>query len=193
MERNCYLNNCSVGIATQDELLQQRFKGRPDYVINYFYFVARELREIMAKLGIRKIDEMIGRTELLMVNSDIIPWKADNIDYSRILYKPKIASCISTRCTISQNHNIDKVLDKGLIKMAKSALERRKPVKIELNINNTNRTIGAMLSGEICKRYGEEGLPEDTIYCKFRGVAGQSFGAWLAKGITFELEGLAND
>ena len=193
MERNCYLNSCSIGIATQDEILQQRFRGSPEHLINYFYFVAQELREIMAELGIKKIDEMIGRTELLEVNYEIIPWKANDIDYSKILSKPRVPKTISAYCTTKQNHNTDKVLDRKLIKLAKLALEKAEFVKIELEIKNVDRTIGAMLSGEVCKRYGEKGLPKDTIYCKFNGVAGQSFGAFLAKGIIFELEGLAND
>jgi glutamate synthase domain-containing protein 2/glutamate synthase domain-containing protein 1/glutamate synthase domain-containing protein 3 len=193
MLRHCHLNNCSVGVATQNEILEKRFKGRPEYIINYFYFVAQELREIMSEIGIHKIDEMVGRTDLLELNSKIVPWKAKGIDYSKVLYKPKVPKAIGTHCQFSQDHGIEKVLDRKLIELAKPALEKREPVGIDLEIKNINRTTGAMLSGELCKRYGEEALPEDTIYCKFRGIAGQSFGAWLAKGITFELEGLAND
>jgi glutamate synthase domain-containing protein 3 len=193
MLRHCHLNNCSVGIATQNEILEKRFKGCPEYVENYFRFVIQELREIMASLGIRKIENMVGRTDLLEVDNRIIPWKAKGIDYSRILYKPKVPRRIGVYCQIKQNHGIESVLDKKLIKLAQPALKENKPVKVELKIRNVNRTTGAMLSGEVCKRYGEAALPEDTIHCKFSGVAGQSFGAWLAKGITFELEGLAND
>lgn len=193
MLRHCHLNNCSVGVATQDEILERRFTGRPEYVINYFHFVAQELREIMASLGLKTIDEMIGRVELIELNNEIIPWKAKGIDYSRILYKPKVSEAIGTHCKIRQNHGIDSVLDRKLIELAKPALEKGQQVKLELEIRNVNRTTGAMLSGEVCKRYGEEALPEDSIHCKFNGVAGQSFGAWLAKGVTFELEGMAND
>lgn len=193
MLRHCHLNNCSVGIATQDEILEKRFRGRPEYVVNYFSFVAQELREIMAGLGIRKLDDMIGRTDLLEINSEIIPPKAKGIDYSRILYKPEVQKGVGTYCSRPQDHGIDKVLDLKLIELAKPALEKKAPVKIELPIKNVNRTTGAMLSGAICKRFGEEALPEDTIWAKFTGIAGQSFGAWLAKGLTFELEGMSND
>lgn len=210
MLRHCHLNTCSVGVATQDEILEKRFRGRPEYIVSFFHFVARELREIMAELGMGRIDAMIGRTDLLEVNAGIVPWKAKKIDYSRILYKPRPSfkpisllkegrgkseapKAVGTYCSISQDHAIDKVLDLKLIGLAKEAIENKKPVKIELPIENVNRATGAMLSGEVCKRYGEEGLAEDTIYCKFKGMAGQSFGAWLAKGITFELEGMAND
>lgn len=193
MLRHCNLNNCSLGVATQDDILQTRFMGKPEHLVNYFKFVARELREIMAELGIKKIVDLIGRTDLLEVNSDITPWKAKGLDFSKLFYKPKVPKSVGVYFQKPQNHAIDKVLDRKLIEMSSPALEKGGSVKIDLFINNTNRTIGAMLSGEVCKKYGEAGLPEDTIYCKFNGVAGQSFGAWLAKGITFELEGLAND
>jgi len=193
MLRHCHLNNCSVGIATQDEVLRRRFSGRPEYVINYFHFVAEELRQIMSCLGLRRIDEMIGRTDLLELNSAILPWKAKGIDCSRILYKPEVPETVGTHNLISQEHGIDKILDLKLMKLTQDALENRKALRLELDIKNTNRTTGAMLSGEVCRIFGEEGLPENTIYCKFKGVAGQSFAAFLAKGITFELEGMAND
>lgn len=193
MLRHCNLNNCSVGVATQDDILQARFRGRPEHLVNYFKFVAAEVRDIMAELGIRTVNELIGRTDLLEVNSDILPWKAKGIDFSKILYRPKMPSSVGIYCTKAQDHAIDKVLDRKLIEMSSAALKKSEPVKMELFINNTNRTTGAMLSGEVCKHYGESGLPEDTIQCKFNGVAGQSFGAWLAKGVTFELEGMAND
>jgi glutamate synthase domain-containing protein 2/glutamate synthase domain-containing protein 1/glutamate synthase domain-containing protein 3 len=193
MLRHCHLNNCSVGVATQDELLQKRFQGRPEYVVNYMRFVAEELREIMAGLGVRSIDEMVGRTDLLEINEKIFPEKAKGIDLSQILYKPKVSEKIGTRCLISQDHGIDEVLDRELIEKSKRALEKTKPVKFKLSIKNNNRTTGTMLSGEVCRKHGEEGLPDDTIYCKFTGMAGQSFGAFLAKGVTFELEGMAND
>ncbi|MFH1504676.1 MAG: glutamate synthase-related protein, partial [Candidatus Omnitrophota bacterium] len=191
--RHCHLNNCSLGVATQDKELEKRFKGEVKHVENYFHFVARELREIMAQLGLRKIDELIGRTDLLEVNNAILPWKAKRIDYSRILYKPQVSKDIGIYCSIKQEHNIDKVLDKKLIKLAKPALDKGKSVKHTLNIKNIDRTTGAMLSGKICSLFGEKGLKDETIHFKFEGTAGQSFGAWLISGVTFELEGLAND
>jgi glutamate synthase domain-containing protein 2/glutamate synthase domain-containing protein 1/glutamate synthase domain-containing protein 3 len=193
MLRHCHLNNCSVGVATQDEILRKRFRGKSEYLINYFYFIAQETREIMAQLGIKKIDDLIGRVDLLEFNKEIFPWKAKNLNYSKILYKPEVDKTVSVRCTISQNHEIDNVLDIKIIESAKDALEKKQPVKIKMDIKNFDRTTGAMLSGKVCKIFGENGLPEDTIFCKFKGYAGQSFGAFLAKGITFELEGLAND
>jgi len=193
MLRHCNLNNCSVGIATQDDLLEKRFSGKPEYVTNYFYFVAQELREIMSSLGVRRMDEMVGRTDLLEMNNKILPWKAKDLDLSRLLYKPSASEGSPTHCTVKQEHGIDKVLDLSLIELSRPALERSEAVAKELPITNTNRATGAMLSGELCKKYGEEGLPEDTIRFKFKGIAGQSFGAWLAKGITFELEGMSND
>ncbi len=193
MLRHCHLNNCSVGVATQDEILRQKFRGRPEYVVNYFHFVARELREIMANLGMRSINEMVGRTDLLEINSAITPWKAKQIDFSKILYRPQVTKTAGVYCSILQDHGIDKILDRKLIALAKPSLERLKPVKIKLSIQNNDRTTGAMLSGEVCKAYGEAGLPEDTIHFKFKGMAGQSFAAFLSRGITFELEGLAND
>ena len=193
MLRHCHLNNCSVGMATQDEILEKRFKGRPEHVINYFNFVAEELRAIMASLGIRRLDEMVGRTDLLERNESVSSWKADRIDFSKILYKPSVPESVDTHCTISQDHCLGRILDIKLIELAQKAIKNSQAVKIDLEIKNVNRTTGAMLSGEVCRMHGEEGLPQDTITCKFKGTAGQSFGAFLAKGITFELEGMAND
>ncbi len=193
MLRHCHLNNCSVGVATQDEILEKRFRGKPEYVVTYLRFVTEELREIMAGLGVRTVDELIGRTDLLESHTAIIPAKAKGMDFSRILYKPEVPDTVGRRCLKAQDHGIDTVLDRTLIEKAKPALVDRKPVTLELPISNVNRTTGAMLSGEVCRRFGEEALAEDTIYCKFQGVAGQSFGAFLAKGITFELEGMCND
>ncbi|MDD5584735.1 MAG: glutamate synthase large subunit, partial [Candidatus Omnitrophica bacterium] len=193
MLRHCHLNNCSVGVATQDEILEKHFKGKPEYIINYFHFVVQELREIMARLGIRTLDELIGRTELLCLSSKIVPWKTKNIDFSRILHKPKVPANIGVYFQTPQDHGIDKVLDLTLIKKAKEAIDAHKNVSAQLPIHNTDRTTGAMLSGEVVRRHGETGLDDDTIRFKFKGVAGQSFGAFLAKGITFELEGMAND
>ncbi len=193
MLRHCHLNNCSVGVATQDDILQKRFKGRPEYIVNYFRFVAEELRQIMAQLGIRTIDEMIGRTDLLEVNGDIVPAKAKRIDYSKVLYMPDLPEGVGRYCTSVQTSGLDAVLDKELITMCKDAFDRNKPVRISAEINNTNRATGAALSGEALRRCGDGVLLEDTIVCRFRGTAGQSFGAFLAKGITFELEGMTND
>jgi len=193
MLRHCHLNNCSVGVATQDKILQKRFRGRPEHIVNFFHFVACELREIMASLGIRTIDEMIGRTDLLQVNSDIVPLKAKGLDYSKILYKPEIKNDVDRYCTIKQDSGLDNVLDRELIKRCSNSFERKQNVKMSLKINNTNRAVGTMLSGEICRRCGDGVLLEDTIICKFQGIAGQSFGAFLTKGVTFELEGMTND
>jgi glutamate synthase (NADPH/NADH) large chain len=193
MLRHCHLNNCSVGVATQDEILRTRFKGRPEYIVNYLRFVVEEMREIMASLGIRTVDEMTGRVDLLEPNESMLTLKDKDLDLSGILYKPVEFNATSTQKITTQDHGIDKVLDLDLIRMAKDSIDKASSVKIELPINNTNRTTGAMLSGEICRLHGEDGLPDDTIQCKFRGVAGQSFGAFLAKGVTFELEGMAND
>ncbi len=193
MLRHCHLNNCSVGIATQDEVLCGRFSGKPEHIQTYFRFVAEELRQVMASLGLRTVDEMVGRKDLLELNRDILPWKAKGIDFSKILYQPEKARTAETHCTAAQNHGIGKALDSKLIELANPAFESRQPVKAELEINNTDRTTGAMLSGQVCKIFGEEGLADDTVHFKFKGVAGQSFGAWLAKGVTLELEGMSND
>jgi len=193
MLRHCHLNNCALGVATQDEVLRKRFSGRPEYLINYFKFIAKDLREIMASLGFKTLDEMIGRTDLLKTNKNINFWKAKELDFSKIFYKPEIKKSQGVRCSIKQDHNINQVLDKKLIKLSDAALKGRAIVRGELKINNTNRATGAMLSGKVCSLFGEDGLIDDSISFKFKGVAGQSFAAWLAKGITLELEGMAND
>jgi len=193
MLRHCHLNNCSVGVATQDDILQKRFTGRPEYIVNYFNFIVSELREIMASLGLRTIDEMIGRTDLLELNQAIVPQKAKGVDYSRILYRPELPDNIGRYFKIKQDSGLDAVLDRKLIQAWGGCVEKNGPVKISFEINNTNRAVGAMLSGELCKKCGDGVLLEDAILCKFKGIAGQSFGAFLAKGITFELEGMAND
>jgi len=193
MLRHCNLNNCSVGIATQDEILEKRFNGKPEYIINYFTFIANELRQIMSSLGIRKFEEMVGRVDLLELNQTILPWKAKEIDFSKILYKPEVPESVITHYCQKQDHGIDKILDLKLMELAKPALEKAQSVEINQKIENVNRTTGAMLSGEVCKKFGESGLAEDMIKCNFKGIAGQSFGAFLAKGATFILEGMAND
>jgi glutamate synthase domain-containing protein 2/glutamate synthase domain-containing protein 1/glutamate synthase domain-containing protein 3 len=193
MLRKCHLNTCSVGIATQDPELRKRFAGKPESVINYFFFVAEHLREIMAQLGFRTVNEMVGRMDRLEPRKAIEHWKAKGLDLTPMLQVPVVPEGIATYCREGQDHGLEKALDHKLIKLSKDALESRKPVDIQLPIRNSNRVVGAMLSGEVARRYGEEGLPEDTINCLFQGSAGQSFGAFLAKGISMTLEGDSND
>lgn len=193
MLRHCNLNNCSVGVATQENILRKRFSGKPEYIQNYLTFVAEEIRSILADLGIKKVDDLIGRSDLLELNKGILHEKARAIDISRILYKPQVPSTIGIRCAKAQDHEIEKILDISLIEKASSSLEKKEKVFIDSPIKNTDRTAGAMLSGRVSQLFGEEGLPEDTIRIKFLGTAGQSFGAFLSKGITLELEGDAND
>jgi glutamate synthase (NADPH/NADH) large chain len=194
MLRKCHLNTCSVGVATQDPELRKNFSGKPEYLINYFHFMAEELRAIMAELGFRTILEMVGRVDKLDASAAINHWrKAKGIDLSGLLAKPEAPPEVSTHHVQAQDHGLDKALDQQLISLAKEALEKRKPVSISLPIRNANRTVGAMLSGEVAKRYGEDGLPSETIQIQFQGSAGQSFAAFLAKGLAFTLEGDAND
>jgi glutamate synthase (NADPH/NADH) large chain len=193
MLRNCHLNTCEMGIATQDPELRKRFRGKPEYLINFFTFIATEIREIMAELGFRTVNEMIGRVDKLEFNEAINHWKASQLDLSAILYKPDMPSRIKPYCIMSQDHGLDKSMDYRLIQLASSALEDKTPVTGSFEIKNTHRAVGAMLSGEIAKRYGHNGLPDDTIYFNFNGSAGQSFGAFGAKGLTLILEGEAND
>ncbi|KQV35079.1 MULTISPECIES: glutamate synthase large subunit [unclassified Rhizobium] len=192
MMRKCHLNTCPVGVATQDPVLRKRFKGAPEHVINYFFFVAEEVREILASLGFARFDDIIGLSELLEKDAMISHWKANGLDFSRIFHKvdaPKKA----TYWTERQNHPIHDILDRKLIAEAMPALEARTPVSIDVEIKNVDRSAGAMLSGEVAKRYKHKGLKEDTISVKLRGTAGQSFGAFLANGVTFELIGDGND
>jgi glutamate synthase (NADPH/NADH) large chain len=193
MMRKCHLNTCPVGVATQDPELRKRFTGKPEHVVNYFFFVAEEIRELMAKLGFRKFDDMIGQSQHLNMRRAINHWKAQGLDYSRILHKPAAAPGVEIYHCVPQNHGLDKALDNELIRQAMPALENGTVVRIELPIKNTNRTVGTMLSGEIAKRYGHAGLPEDTISITLRGTAGQSFGAFVAHGISLELIGEGND
>ncbi len=193
MMRKCHLNTCPVGVATQDPELRKRFTGKPEHLVNYFMFIAEEVREWMAKLGFRTVNEMIGRTDKLDMRSAISHWKAKGLDFSRILYKPEVGPDVAVYNCEKQDHGLDKAVDQKLIELAKPALERREPVQIEMSIYNYNRTFGAMLSGEVAKRYGHAGLPENTIYIKLTGSGGQSFGAFVAKGVTIELVGEAND
>ncbi len=193
MMRKCHLNTCPVGVATQDPQLRKRFTGQPEHVVNYFFFVAEEVRELMSRLGFTTVEEMIGQFQCLDTRKAINHWKAQGLDFSRILTKPDVDEDVGVFRAIDQDHGLEKALDHQLIAQAKDALESAKPVKIETPVYNYNRTIGAMISGEVAKRYGHSGLPEDTIYVKAHGRAGQSFGAWLANGVTIELEGDAND
>jgi len=193
MLRHCNLNNCSVGIATQNSELEKRFSGKPEYIINYFNFIAQELREIMSSLGVSRLEDLVGRVDLLELNRGVLPWKAKRIDLSRVLYKPCVPQDVITHYAIKQDYGISNILDLKLIKLVKDAIDKGVPVKVNSKIQNINRAVGAMLSSEVLKKHGEKGLPEDTIYCRFKGIAGQSFGAFLSSGITFELEGMAND
>jgi len=193
MMRKCHLNTCPVGVATQDPELRRRFRGKPEHVINYFFFVAEEVREYMARMGFRTFDEMIGRTEFLDKEKALDHWKAKGLDFSRIFARPDVPEHVAIYHCEKQKHPIDDILDRKLIELAAPALEERQPVKAEVGVKNTDRTIGAMLSGEVAKRYGHAGLPDDTIHFTMRGTAGQSFGAWLARGVTLDLIGEAND
>ena len=193
MMRKCHLNTCPVGVATQDPVLRARFTGQPEHVINYFFFVAEELRGIMAEMGFRTLAEMTGRVDRLDMREAVDHWKARGIDLGRILHQVPLADSPSLGHSLTQDHGLDKALDNELIAAAADALERQQPVVIERKVINVNRTLGAMLSGEVARRYGHAGLPDNTIKLKLTGVAGQSFGAWLAHGITLDLTGDAND
>jgi len=192
MMRKCHLNTCPVGVATQDPVLRKRFKGTPEHVINYFFYVAEEVRQLLAEMGYRKLDEIIGQSDLLEKRAMIEHWKARGLDFSRVFFKPE-AKPEEIRWTERQKHPIDDVLDRKLIAAAAPALERKEPVSLEFDIHNTDRSAGAMLSGEIAKCFGHKGLPDDTIQVRFTGTAGQSFGAFLARGVSFELWGDGND
>src|SRR4051812_28476124 len=193
MMRKCHLNTCPVGVATQDPVLRRRFEGKPEHVVNYFFFVAEELRELMAKLGVRRLQELIGRTELLDMRSGIEHWKARGLDFSKVFAIPRMPSEVARFHRESQDHGLQKALDNRLIELARPALERREKVTIEMPIRNINRTAGTMLSWHIAKRYGHDGLPDDTIHVRLAGSAGQSFGAFLARGVTLDLVGDTND
>jgi glutamate synthase (NADPH) large chain len=193
MMRKCHLNTCPVGIATQDPVLRKKFEGRPEHVVNYFFFVAEEVRELMARLGLRKFNDLIGRTELLDMRAGIEHWKAKGLDFSKVFYMPKMPPEVAIYNSEKQDHGLEKALDNRLIELAEHALERGEKVTIEMPIRNINRTVGTMLSHEIAKRYGHEGLPDDTIHVRFAGSAGQSFGAFLARGVWLDLLGDTND
>jgi glutamate synthase (NADPH/NADH) large chain len=193
MMRKCHLNTCPVGVATQDPLLREKFKGRSDFLVNYFTFIATEVREILADLGFERFDEIIGRTDLLSVNHDIQQWKARTVDTSSILYLPPEANVNSRRFISPKESRINKVLDRELVEFCTPAIEKKEHVLLEKQIRNVDRAVGAMLSGLITGKYGPEGLPDDTIHIILKGSAGQSFGAFLAKGITLKLKGDSND
>nr|WP_315484661.1 glutamate synthase-related protein [uncultured Undibacterium sp.] len=193
MMRKCHLNTCPVGVATQDPELRKKFSGKPEYVVNYFFFVAEEARQIMAQLGIRTYDELIGRVDLLDKSKAITHWKAKGLDFSRIFHQVDAGADVATRHVDVQDHGLDKALDNKLIAQAKLALETGEKVSFIQPIKNLNRTVGAMLSGEVAKRYGHAGLPDDTIHIQLQGTAGQSAGAFLARGVTLDLVGEGND
>jgi glutamate synthase (ferredoxin) len=193
MMRVCHLNTCPVGVATQDPELRAKFTGKPEFVENYFRFVAEDVRELMAELGFRTLDEMVGRADRLNVKPALDHWKAAGVDLSRILYQPSIPADASRRCVRRQEHGLENVLDHTLIAAAAPALENREPVTLHLPIRNANRAVGTMLGYEVTRRYGGEGLPDDTIRIHFTGSAGQSFGAFVPRGISLVLEGDAND
>ncbi|RTL01292.1 MAG: glutamate synthase subunit alpha, partial [Neisseriaceae bacterium] len=193
MMRKCHLNTCPVGVATQDPELRRKFTGQPEHVVNYFFFVAEEVRELMAQLGIRKFDDLIGRADLLDMKKGIAHWKAQGLDYSRIFHRPEVAASAPVMHTETQDHGLQKALDNKLIEQARPALEKGEKVRIETPVCNINRTVGTMLSGRVAERYGHAGLPDDTIHVTLNGTAGQSFGALAARGVTLELVGEGND
>ena len=193
MMRKCHLNTCPVGVATQDPELRKRFTGKPEHVVNYFFFVAEEIRELMAELGFRKFDDMVGQSQHLNMRKAINHWKAQGLDFSRVLHKPEAGPGVGIYHTEKQEHGLENALDNQLIALSREALDNKKAVTIDLPVRNTNRTVGTMLSGEVAKRYGHVGLPEDTISITLRGTAGQSFGAFVSHGISIELIGEGND
>ncbi|MES2151587.1 MAG: glutamate synthase-related protein [Pseudomonadota bacterium] len=193
MMRKCHLNTCPVGVATQDPVLRAKFSGKPEYVVNYFFFVAEEARQLMAQLGIRTYDELIGRADLLDKSKAVAHWKARGLDFSAIFYQPEMPAGTAVRQVEEQEHGLEKALDHKLIAQAKAALEKGERVSFISPVRNVNRTVGTMLSGEVAKRYGHAGLPDDTIHIQLQGTAGQSAAAFLAAGITLDLVGEGND
>ncbi|PYQ40535.1 MAG: glutamate synthase large subunit [Acidobacteria bacterium] len=193
MMRKCHLNTCSVGIATQDPELRKRFQGQPEHVINFFFFLAEQVRQYMAEMGFRTVDEMVGRVDMLDAKEAVDHWKAKGLDFSAILYNPPVPSRVARRCVHSQDHGLDQALDHRILGQVSAALETLTPIEVKFPVRNIHRTVGTMLSGEVARRYGSAGLPVDTIRLKLNGSAGQSLGAFLAKGITLTLEGEAND
>jgi glutamate synthase domain-containing protein 2/glutamate synthase domain-containing protein 3 len=193
MMRKCHLNTCPVGIATQNPALRKKFAGTPENVINFFFYIAEEVREWMAKMGFRKIEEMVGRVDMLEMDNAVSHWKARGLDFSSILYNPQVPGRVGRRCTIAQDHGLHEALDNTLIEQTRAAIQNGTRVDLAMPIRNVHRTVGAMLSGEIARKHGAQGLPPDTVNIRFEGSAGQSFGAFLASGVTLTLEGDAND
>jgi glutamate synthase (NADPH/NADH) large chain len=193
MLRKCHLNTCSVGIATQDPVLRRQFQGQPEHVINFFFFIAQQVRQYMAELGFRTVDEMVGRVDMLEVQPAVDHWKAQGLDCSAILYSPPVPSRVAKRCIHSQDHGLEQALDHQILKAAQSALETASPVEVQLPVRNVHRAVGSMLSGEVARRYGSRGMRDDTVRVLLTGSAGQSLGAFLANGVTLKLEGEAND
>ncbi|MBV1694468.1 MAG: glutamate synthase large subunit, partial [Hyphomicrobiales bacterium] len=193
MMRKCHLNTCPVGVATQDPVLRARFKGQPEHVINFFFFIAEEVRELMAALGVRHFSELVGQSDLLDKEAAIGHWKSRGLDFSALFHKPDVPSSVAIHNSERQNHGLEKVLDVSLIEQAKPALDSGRRVEIKTKISNRDRATGAMLSGRVARKYGHAGLPEDTIRVTLEGIAGQSFGAWLAAGVTLDLVGEGND
>ncbi len=193
MMRKCHLNTCPVGVATQDPELRQKFTGEPEHVVNYFFFVAEEIRELMASIGIAKFDDLIGRADLLDMQAGIDHWKINGLDFSKIFHLPDMPASVARYNVEGQDHGLVSALDNALIEKAKPAIEAGEEVVIDTSILNINRTVGTMLSNQIASKYGDAGLPDDTIQVNFTGTSGQSFAAFLAKGITFTLTGDGND
>ena len=193
MMRVCHLDTCPVGVATQNPELRKHFNGKPEFVENYFRFVAEEVRELMAQLGFRTIDDMIGQTNRLDMQPAVSHWKANGIDLSTILHQPDVPNSVGRRCLQSQDHGLTKALDTELIELCRNAIEQRTPIEIDLPIRNINRTVGTMLGSKISRRWGAQGLPDDTIRINFTGSAGQSFGAFVPRGVSMTVEGDAND
>jgi glutamate synthase domain-containing protein 3 len=194
MMRVCHLDTCPVGVATQNPELRKKFAGDPAHVVNFMRFIAQEMREHMAELGFRTINEMVGRSDKIEMRDAVEHWKAKGLDYSAILYQPRVGPEVGRYCQIPQNHGLENALDNQvLLDLAAPALERKEKVKATLDIRNTNRVVGTILGGEVTRRFGPQGLPEDTIHFHFQGSAGQSFGAFVPPGMTLELEGDAND
>ena len=193
MMRKCHLNTCPVGVATQDPELRKKFTGQPEHVVNYFFFVAEEVRELMAKLGVRSFDELVGHSEWLDTQTGINHWKAKGLDFSKIFYTPNVPADVARRHVESQDHGLEGALDHAIIAAAKPAIESKKKTEFATTIGNHNRSVGAMLSNAIAVAHGHAGLPDDTFRVRFSGIAGQSFGAFLSRGVTFEIEGATND
>ncbi|MEY8689099.1 MAG: glutamate synthase-related protein, partial [Leptothrix sp. (in: b-proteobacteria)] len=192
MMRKCHLNTCPVGVATQDPVLRAKFTGKPEHVVNYFFFVAEEARQIMAQLGIRKFDELIGRADLLDTKKAIQHWKAKGLDFSKVFFQPAVPADVPRLHVSEQDHGLAKALDKKLIEKCRPAIEKGEKVQFMEDVRNVNRSVGAMLSGELIKHH-PDGLPDETVFIQMEGTGGQSYGAFLASGITFYLIGEAND